>query len=52
MCHHIEKDRVITLLKMNENTRAIKAQHPKKVGATSCTIKGKLTPFEEANTMI
>lgn len=33
------------------NARAIKAQHPKKVGATSYTIKGRLSPFEEANTM-
>jgi hypothetical protein len=31
------------------NARAIKAQHPKKVGATSYTIKGRLSPFEEAN---
>jgi hypothetical protein len=26
MCHHIKKNKVIILLKMNENTGAIKAQ--------------------------
>jgi hypothetical protein len=52
MCHHIKKNKVIILLKMNESTGAIRAQHPKKVGATSCTIDGKLNPFEEAHTMI
>jgi hypothetical protein len=33
------------------SARMIEVQHPKKVGATSRTIEGRSSPFEEANKM-
>jgi hypothetical protein len=44
MCHNIKKNKVIILLETNNNVKAIKSQHPKKVSATSQTTKGTLIP--------